>query len=209
MAVPAIGQKYLMTFVGHLSGQTVMSTFWYVLDNIGVFTNVISLYAAIKDVVDDAGNLRDKYIACCPTDYILEQIWLQLIKPERIMKSVFTDGAPGTDQPAGTANVAAVITRRGEPATRNAVSTLHVPLAPTEDNMTLGQLAPTGVKTKLSLLAAQMLLPLEGGALAGAKLTPIVYQPRTGLPVNGHAIVRANVEGTVRVMRRRTVGLGI
>lgn len=211
MAAPAIGQLYLVTFEGRLAGQTTLSTFWYRLDALGNALSVEALYGDMNDVIQDADGLADLFARCCPDDWAFPNVWIQCVAPVRYAKHIFTNGDIGGDGPALTANVDAVILRRGELANRRNVSTLHVPLALTDSNALDGVLLNAGVKPKLVELAAKMLEPIPLPGSTPGRMIPVIYNPlpKPPLPKASYPIVSTAVEETVRVMTRRTVGRGI
>ena len=206
-AYPAaqVADRLIVTYVGDLLNQRIMSTFWYGISSlIGVPT--------LGDVMDElraklitANNLRDDYLSCCPPQYTLNETWVQFVRPTRYVKKVYVDAQAGTFAgDAHTANIAAVIERRGVTASRKSVSTLHVP-CPTANSAITGGSITAGYATPLADLATQVATQVT--TATGYVLDPVIDNGVGG--TNFTAIGLAFPQTTVRVMRRRTVGLGI
>jgi hypothetical protein len=208
MALPTLFAPNLVTFVGSLCNQTIMSTFWYELADAGT---AVTLKEAQDDFVSkilQAAGLVDKYLAVCPDNYNLDAIWMQQIKPTRVMKAVYPQAFNGTSGfSALNPNSTWAITRRAELADRKSVSTLRGPI-PIDGAIILnGLILNGGYKTDLGDLAAS-LKPQIVGPVKGAKWNPIIFNPRRVGAVS-RPLVQVNVSPEVRVQRRRTVGLGI
>jgi hypothetical protein len=101
--------------------------------------------------------------------------------------------------------VAAVITKRTAFAGRWAVGSFHLGGLP-QNAYVNGTLEPT-FKTSVGLVAAQLLEDITIAIVGG------VYEPVIVHPVAAHdgstVLRETDVQDTLRVMRRRTVGLGI
>lgn len=209
MAVPVVGDKYLVTAVGSLCNQTIMNTFWFRLVNVGAFATVISLYDAIHAVFNAGGGVGDLLNECYPGNLFYNYNWVQRVQPIRIMKNVYSVAETGSQNEAATANIQASIERRGEVAIKKAVGAIRIPIDGSDVNAANGLITNDTLKDALTALAAEMKLDLTGGALGTAVLRPIVYQPYNNPGGLGYEVVRTTVMDTVRVIRRRTVGLGI
>lgn len=209
MPLPAVGSNVLVTFEGRLAGQITLSTFWYNIASLGSAANLSQFYNDVNDQVQDADGLADKFALCCPADWAFLRVWVQVIYPIRYAAAKFVNGDIGGDGEALAANHAAVILRRGDLANRKNVSTLHVPLAVVAENVEDGILKPGGVKVKLVDLAVALLQPISLAGSTPGRMDPIVTNPRNGTPPTEALLTQAAVMDTARVMRRRTVGLGI
>jgi len=210
MAIPSVGQKYLITFVGELCNQKVLNTFWYSLEDVGAAASVNAVYDIIQAQLAIATLLADDFRGACPENYTHQQTWIQAIKPDRIMKRIVNVNLDGTfASTAATANLAAVIERRAEIADRKSVSTLHVPLPEPVDVGVSGIITVAAYKTRLETLATEMLQNITSGGGAPTVLKPVVFNPKPAAPPGNRFVIQTTVQDTVRVMRRRTVGLGI
>jgi len=211
MAIPAVGQKYLITIKGVIGNQVTMSTFWYQLENLGPAASVNAVYDVIQAQLAIANLLAFDFRACCPDNWDHTETWIQCVHPDRVMKRVVPINLPGAfPLSAMHTNLAAVIERRAEIADRKSVSTLHVPLPEPSDVGVIGVITDPVYLGKLNDLATEMKQDITSGGGAPTILRPVVFNPK-GLPapVSNRFIVQTTVMQTMRVMRRRTVGLGI
>lgn len=210
MAIPAVNDIYLITFQGRLSNQVIMSTFWYKMTQLGPEATVLDVYQTLRTQTTAGGALQAKLLNALPVSYGLEQVWFQKIYPTRIMKGVYIDNSVGAfAAPADTANLAAVIERRAEKADRRSVSTLHVPLPNANTIGSEGIITDALYKNALDALALQMVQEIVGAGAVPSKFRPIVFNPRALQILTDREIVQCTTQTTIRVMRRRTVGLGI
>lgn len=209
MAFPALGQKYLVTFVGRMFGQTILNTFWYRLAVLGPETSINTLMDNINTQLMLGARLQDKFIACVPEEYAHVENWIQCIAPTRYAKKRYTVAEIGGGNPSNQANTDGVITRRGELANRKNVSSLYVPISQIADDVHDGLLVPAGVKVQLAALALEMLQPITTAGTPGAKLYPCIFQPKNNVAGTAYDITETFVQDTARVMTRRTVGRGI
>jgi len=208
MAAAATGQVYQVTFVGTRCLQRIMNTFHYVVENVAVGGNTVEqVYDILVAHFEDAGSLIELFLNCCPTNYTLEEMWVQAVGPtQRYVKRVEAEGASGEfGFTAETANVSAVITRTTEKSGRSQVSALHIPIGADANWLTNGLLDAT-LLTPLLALAAD--IPTQIGTVPATTLDPVIYHGPVPAAVPDD-IITATPRQTARVMRRRTVGVGI
>lgn len=210
MADISIGDVAQLTAVGLCASQTVLNTWFYRCVSLGsslgtsVTTAMEELITKIEGTV---GGLGDKFIALMPTNYTLVRHTAQVVSPVRYTKvfGAVVNTAGDSGAICSTANIAAVITRRGDLATRKDVGSLHLvyPDALTE--------ATTGI-INAGYLSAMDDLCLQMKATLTLAPSTLVWEPilfhRTGTP-NYSKVTYCFAQNTIRVMRRRTVGLGI
>lgn len=209
MAAPLVGMKLLLTYRGLLNGQTVLNTFWYRLVVLGTELTVKDLLDNTNDKLNLPFGFRDTYASCLPSNHTIVESWLQVIKPVRLVRQSYTDGNTGDLLEAFSSNVQASITRRGELATKSAIGAVHIPIGGADDQYQVGILTNSALKTNLTSFADKMLDDIEVPDVGGAIWRPIVFNPTNTTYPNGHDVISTGVQSTVRVMRRRTVGLGI
>jgi len=206
-----------VTIRGTLIDQTVMTTLFYrrppgsaIINNGSVhldnmFTNL-----------DQPGDVLNDLTDALPDNLFDIEVDLQVIYPQRYMKQTYT---PTVDvgQLASTkfTNTAAVITLRGEQANRRTVCCKHIPV--NEDSVTDGRLTVV-YRGILDAYVAQIQADLE--PVVGVFWEPIIWgKPRAAftkcgrdypaLPALRTDVIKVITQPTARVMRRRTVGLGI
>lgn len=209
MAAAFAGQVYLVTLNGLLANQRTMNTFTYVVENVPAGgADQIAVYAALETFFELPAGIINKFLDCCPDNYLLENMTIQAIGPgDRLVKTTALQALNGTfGFAAETANVAGVITRTTEKAGRSQVSSLHIPVGASSDWMANGVMIP-GWITAASALC--LLLDDQIGVVPNLTLDPVIaHGVEVGDPVPDQ-IIKAVPQTTARVMRRRTVGLGI
>jgi hypothetical protein len=207
MADANVGDIYTVTFRSTLAGQTVLSLFSYRLTTMDGAPTVDSIYNGLNTVlVGTASRLKDRYRDLIPSNMIIVDARYQRVASQRIDAKLFSInqlGNYGFD--ATTANLAGVIMRRGELANRKNVSTLHVPYPDKETGLG-GGLVTTNWKTVASALQTQLLATVTIPTTTTV-LTPCIFN-RGSVP-NFATLTRTEAKDQLRVMRRRTVGLGI
>jgi len=207
-----------VTFRGTLFGQTVMNTFHYRLDAAG---GVLGTAGAFLDdfngALDVAGGFYTKYVDCLPPQLSAISADLQWIDRDRFVKRTFSVAAAGTFvHTPTTANLSACIELRANIADRRSIGTKHIPGL--GGNAVAAGLLTGGLTAQLEAFVAECCLDV---AAAGRTMRPIVfgrarlgYTDRHGvvhppIPTSYREIVSGTVQTTARVLRRRTVGLGI
>jgi hypothetical protein len=206
MATPISTQdKVLVTVASTLCGQRVLNTFRYRVSAATPGTGQdVALTALVAQLRLSGGwitRLKNAY----PENLTVDAIWAQVYAPIRYRKYVTIINDNGNyAAEAATANQAAVITRFSEVARRDGISNMHVPVAGTPDVMQGGFLTNT-FKTLLGLAGLAMTLNIITPAPA-VTFIPVVND--TGLPFAGD-VAGYEIGDTARIMRRRTVGLGI
>jgi len=163
----------------------------------------------------DTSTFKTSFLAACPNEYTLDNIFGQKVSPTRQVFRYVAAGDPGTGgagNPAQNAN--AVITKqtdrvsnhtKGVITNRGGVGELHIPGIPTA--MAAGGLITAPYSIILDFLAGDMLdnVTTVGGFEAVPCLWHRKYQPQP----SSDDLIGATPKTEVRVMRRRTVGRGI
>lgn len=205
MAGLNVGDTIRCDVVGSLFGQQIISTFAYRIiiestdaDPIAASTSWANQWQA------GAVSPYTAFLNCCPPQYTANQIRVQKIRPVRFSPGVAAVADVGQDlNNTENTNSSAVITRAASLSGRRFVGSLHLPgLA--AGNMDNGSVA-LGFLIKMGTLASRMLNDFTD--LVGATKGVPVLVHKTGLPADS-ALTRAITQQTVRVMRRRTVGVG-
>lgn len=198
--------QMIFTIKGTLYGQTVMNTMRYRYTSP---TPIINGQAALGEFIAEAatgGGLYELWRDCVSTSVINIELWAQWIWPARYHKvvqfPVLSTGAwPSFALPA---NSAMVVSRGPDLAIQGKVSNLHLP-GVGSSSQTDGVLG-VPVKLKLELFAQRSIEFIL--TASGWKFEPIVA-PRLMPDVDWLYLTNNQVNPYVRVMRRRTVGLGI
>lgn len=206
MANAVVGQIYLVTFKGTMAGQTLLNTFRYRLETLGTAITTADITTNMDLLIASGGNLSPKFIGAVPPQYTLDERWYQCVSPSRIRKVIVNAALAGTFAGTGsTPNASVSIERFAEVATRHGVGRLQLPAANDSANVTNGIINGPGYTGALAALAAQMILPLTLPTV-GSTMKPVLQDLRN--PGVFNYIIGASAKNTMRVMRRRTVGVG-
>jgi hypothetical protein len=183
-----------------------MNTFYYSLFMpSGSIPNGLLELGDMFNILAAPGQLYDRWIDTRSADLVDAKVDLQVIKFTRFRKATFTP-VKAVGQIAGPAlpsNTAAVITLASDLAARSGVANKHLPAIPTA--AVVNSVLTAGYVGDLGNLADQALQPLNTGA--GKTWNPCIYNRAT--PAASKPLADFLVNPYARVMRRRTVGLGI
>jgi hypothetical protein len=200
-----------------LFNQVVMNTFHYRYEQ-GLIP-ITDGAAALSDFNDalDIDTFYLNYINSLPPQCLNIVADLQWIYPLRYVKRSFNQGPVGGSPNATTvSNMAAALLMRGDTASRRSVGTKHIP-GVGGATVAAGLLSAGKVAEVTDFADRAILVQMVGDRI----FRPIVYgrarpayTDRHGvlhpaLPTLMTPITAYEVETTARVMRRRTVGLGI
>lgn len=193
------------TFIGKLFEQEVLNVFYY---RIGTPSTSSNYMVAIKNWAQYAGSgttsMAPVLLACQAPEYTLMGIRAQRVWPTRDRYYYQVLDLPGTHADACTSpNQSAVIERYSAGGNRKSVGSTHIPGVPSTA-MDEGRWT-AGYRTLLQAVADRMLIDhittletTEGHLEITGKTSMGVTNP----------VVGSIVKDTVRVMRRRTIGVG-
>lgn len=158
-----------------------------------------------------------RWKACLGTNILIQVMEAQLIQPTRSAKRTLVPSnvVPGRTA-SSTANVSAVITKATDFGGRGQVGSIHLPSVADLD-IAGGELV-AGLLTLMGTLGSSMLDNITAPA-TGVTVSPILYHPPVkadpahvppipAKPYSSTSLTRTLPQTTVRVMRRRTVGVG-
>lgn len=208
MAIPTATGDLIQVNIESLQfNQVNINTlFWGIGTITGAAPSGEDLYDAMNTKFAGVGELYDKYIAATPDSLFGTLTRFQTIKPQRYVSRTYPSTIQGNLATGNQTNLAAVITRRAVLAGRRYIGGVHIPL-PDSNAVAVSGVLTNVYKTVLAALSLKMFqafnLPVGGSTV---DLFPLIYHRGTG----GYSDVNdAIVQPTVRVMRRRTVGVGI
>lgn len=206
-----------LTVRSKLFNQTVINTFHWRWE---VGTVPITDGASALDDLEgelEANAWRDSYQAMLAPQCLNGVADLQWIHPTRYQKRSYVFFPAGSNPLDTTVtNLAAALEFRADIATRRAQSTKHIPSV--GGLTTVGGLLNNGFLGTMDDFRVVHMLPI---ALLAGTFRPIIYgraRPaytdshgvvHPALPVSTLPITTSESKDTVRVMRRRTVGVGI
>jgi len=208
MAV-AVGDVFLTTWEGECNAQKILLTHTYEISALSGATDEMAVSEDIAGRLTQVGVdiMETTFLNCMASNYILDFVHVQKIHPVRYRRYTLPRNIAGAlANPALTSNVNAVITFNTNLAGRDQVSNKHVGPAPTTAGWYTSGEVTVGYKAVLDALKDAMLQSVIAAGWYTA--TPCIYHRADVIPKSDYLSVGI-VQPTVRVMRRRTVGLGI
>lgn len=194
-------------FWSRLAGQRVMNTFQYKMTSIPPLDHDYRAeLELVAQFIQGTNGILEDYLPMLPTDMIVDRLTIQPVWPIRQRYMAWTIGQNGTSTftSANTANQAVSIKRTSETVGPRGVGRIQVPVPRTA--VVNGLIDASYITTEAQAMADKMLDPMVTS-------TPITWEPCLFSVVGGVAgtglLIGSEVETTARVMRRRTVGLGI
>lgn len=205
----AVNDIFQVTLVGTSFNQRIMLTHFYRIESQTAPQNELVVSDELVDVIKAGGtaDLETDYAACLHSGYACQEIWAQKIFPTRYRRSTEVGTEVGSAGDMETANVAGSITLHSELSGRDEVANKHIgPLVVSATLVNDGQLLPAYkglLETFANIMTNDIVL-----ATGAVNLQPVIYHRANVVPKFSD-IVGYIVHDTVRVNRRRTVGLGI
>lgn len=214
MPAMPIGSVVALTFRGEIFDQQWISTFHYRVSQVSTNPTVLT---DLSDILDDqntrAGSLYNRFRLALPVSTAVQDIGAQQIKIARsIRRSIVPTATGGSRGAATTPNLAAVITKGTDSGDRGEVGSVHLPGVATDD-MVDGEI----IAALVALMEAigESMRSKVFIAASGLEITPVLYHPDKK-DAEGHItrawfttdIIRYIVQPQIRVMRRRTIGIG-
>lgn len=202
-----------LTSVAYQNSQVIESIFHYRVTTAGVLNQAVEELQALVAQVQGVGGLIATLAAAQSSTVLYQIVRAQAIKPIRYAavgaSSTLVGARAGAAAPQ---NVAAVLTKYTELATarkaktgKGQIGSLHVAGLLQADISQGLVTAPVREGVLADLADAMMVgITIPGGAI----LTPVIWH-RTVAGTSTDNIVGVIPQVTARVMRRRTVGLGI
>ena len=205
------GDLINLSVVGTLYGQRVMTSYGFRVMSVSGAIDSREAQDKLNDAVatNTGTNLLSTYQDITTDDLEINQIWSQIVRPIRMRKSVKNVALQGFISALnGTPNIAAVITRKSDLASRSSISNLHIPAAPTDlTNMSEGVFTPA-YRTKLDAHAFESYDTINVSWFGNSFNVKGVIINKASADPNWQEITAHSINHNMRVMRRRTVGLG-
>lgn len=204
-----VGSIFEVTLRTTVCNQKCLNVLHYVVETESSETSIVAETIQLATAIETAGGLGDKFRGALSALAIHDETVAQCIKDTlgtRFARQVLDVGDPG--ELAGdvlTANVAAVITKRTSFSGRWAVGSFHMGGVP-GSYFSGGLITDAPYKAALNALASEILQSVT--TASGGEYQPVIYHP-DGLHGGHTMILETELQDQVRVMRRRTVGLGI
>lgn len=217
MASYPIAQNSVLavTYRGLLFDQIVLNVLHYQMQSDSTPTDYQTLVGAMMTNIEANNGQRAKYLACVSSDYTLSGIDVQAVYPTRLVAIPhnYTDQEGLYDAGAFPPNVSAVLEKTTQYASRWGRGSVHLPAIPLEA-VTGGTLNVEYIQI-LAELCGNLELGLSLGGVNGT-VKPVLYHAATKAKGDKPAtdtritqVLSVDPRTTSRVMRRRTVGVGI
>lgn len=204
------GDRVDIWVIGDFNAQRIMNTFsWGVELAPAAGVDWDNFVTTFNTHLVAAGSLIPAIRQATPVSYVITEIWYQYCNiAGRFRLTKRAHNLEGQWPVAGsTANLAGVITRRGDLAQRNNQSNLHI-LAPSDTSAATGGVLTQAYKSALETIKAEIMeVRIINPAAGAVSLVPVIANGPLATQVT--PITTVDVQSTMRVMRRRTVGLGI
>jgi len=190
-------------------GQTILTVLHYKLVATTTFPDGIAELTALRDHLTtpaDPNQILDSLMDCQVADLSHVYQTVQLVYPlRRPVLSGGTTGPGNQANPGMPSNVAGVVIKQSSVAGRGRAGSLHVGGIARADIS--GGMVSAGLGTRLETLAGRLTLdvPTTGGV--AEVWEPVIWNART--PSSTASIAGAYAQDTARVMRRRTLRVGI
>jgi hypothetical protein len=192
--------------IGTLFNQRTLNVFHYRIEADSgepVYADAITAFANGFDAGTQSPVLA--MLACQCPEYTLVGCSAQRVYPTRDRAYFSASGLPGTYAGECTqTNLAATIEKWSWTGGRHGIGSMHLPATPTEAQVAGSWVGP--YLTLLASIAARLKLPYTPSEDPDCVAQPVIYNrinKSASLPLQG-----ATVKPTIRVMRRRTVGVG-
>jgi len=184
--------------------QVTLSYFHYRLNNAVADSDGTALVNSFDGLFNSVGNVADRYLDCCSEDWLFTDVTYQWIYPTRFTfqrKDPF-DVAGHVAEPMMPSNTAVALTKRTFLAGRTQRGTLHMPGVPTTFVLN-SRVQPAGVTAYEALGdSIDNILTLATDEV----FEPLIFH--RALPNTSVQIQEVDSQHFVRIMRRRTVGVG-
>lgn len=206
MAIP-VGTIIEVTQLTRLCGQTCMNVYHYAVNIASSTPNGVNELTDFLNQHWNAGpgTISEAFLSVIPVSAEVFASYAQAVFPVRARKVVINQAHVGQRDVANQANVQASVTLTADLAGRRYIGGKRVPMTPL-DSLD-GNLIATYVPVLL-LYAVACAEPLAV-AIGGGEYVPVIYHRPPAPPPQFSLITDAFVQPTTRVIRRRTVGLGI
>lgn len=206
----AIGDIVVLTIFSTWNSQRYLNVLHYQCKNLPMDTHYAlcmnDLIAAVQS--DAVTSIVPKLALCMGVDASITEVRAQRVYPTRdyyISDNTVIQGG-GVDQ-CTAGNLSAVITKQSTHVGRGRSGSFHVPAIP-ESAYASGFITANYLQL-LEPLAENIDVTQVSGAGGNDVWGPGMFNPNLGALANWSDIARVKIQDTVRVMRRRTVGVGI
>lgn len=206
MAIP-VGTVIEIVQRGDLIGQTCLTTYHYAVN---IASSTPSGVTELQNFIAQhwnvgPGTISDSFVACLPDNYLLNSTSAQAIFPVRARRVPVDMNHAGLRATAQQANVQGSVTTVTDLAGRQHIGGKRLPITP-NDSIN-GSISPA-LLVNMNVYANNCTQPLVV-AIGGAEYVPVIFHRSPAIVPRFTLISDAFAQTSTRVLRRRTVGLGI
>jgi hypothetical protein len=190
---------------GEIYGQTVLNIWHY---RVSTPSNIVAISDEVTTFrnswsVQGVGSFFNRYLACVPSTMVVTRITAQAISPLRYVRQAQVTSLAGTGNFSAVTNLQGSITFQTIFAGRGQIGGKRIPIG--DQDALAGKLSGDA-RDRFLDFATNCIAPVTASQGNGVYV-PVIYRRN----VQGGISERINaaiVQDTIRVMRRRTVGLG-
>lgn len=196
-----------LTYLGKIYNQTTMNVRHYYVAAQGTTPSITDEVENFLGHFTDmgVGSVLPAYIACIPEELNVYRVVAQVLRPSRFRKQFETISQNGLASSSPVTNVQASITFTTRLSGRDQQGGMRVPAAPVA---ALDGTWTAGYQTLLTTLAARLSEPItEPGG--DAIYAPCIFHRGKATPADRTEINAFIIQPTTRVIRRRTVSVGV
>jgi len=206
MALPA-NAIIAFTYRGTLLNQTTLNTVHYRVSNP---SNIPTVKEEMEEFIKrftavGPNDILTAYKQATPDNLFIRQAVLQPVYPTRYRRVVANLTQQGATDPTEVSNIQAAITFATAKAGRNQIGGIRLPQTPT--NAQGGSWIPAWTNT-LDIVGDVFSTLLVAG-LGGGSYQPVIFHRSPNANPRWDDITDYLIQPTTRVIRRRTVGVGI
>jgi len=204
----SVGDIVAVSFMGTINAQRTVSTLHFrAADASGTATATLmqNLITLVRAGGGGGNTLETTFLNCCAQNFTLDSIRAQKISTVRAKFEQQLRAVPGNVAvDCDITNVSGVITKQGALANRHNIGSMHMPAVP-NGYASAGDCSGTYL-TLLNAWAAKF-TDVQTVAADTVNYFPVIFNKT--IPADSAFISSAFPQTSLRVMRRRTVGLGI
>jgi len=204
----SVGDIVAVSFLGTINAQRTVTTLHFrAADASGTATSTLmqNLITLIRAGGGGGDTLETTFLNCCAQNFTLNSIRAQKLSTVRAKFESQNRASPGNVAvDCDITNISGVLTKQGALANRRNIGSVHMPAVP-NGYASAGDVSGTYL-TLLNAMAAK-LTDVQTVAADTVNYFPVIFNRTT--PADSPFISSAFAQTTMRVMRRRTVGLGI
>jgi len=207
MASLPISSVIEVTYLGTLCGQRVMNTLHYRVTTPSTMVTVQEEMAQLATRFTDIGanDILTKYRLCVPESMVINSVVLQPVYFTRYRKFTYPVNKVGLSDPTEVPNIQAAITFWTEFSGRDQVGGVRIPASYQLAASGYWQAAYTQVLEDLADFITTIIIVTVGGGV----YAPVIYHRKEDHVPKSDDIKGYIIQPQTRVLRRRTVGLGI